>query len=235
MKICGLQKLTLLDYPGKVACTVFLGGCNFRCPFCHNSELLGGDAEPVMDEEELLSFLKGRRGMLDGVCITGGEPTLCSDLPNLLRRIKDVGYPIKLDTNGYRPETLRTLVEEGLVNYVAMDVKNGPDRYAATAGATELDLKRIEESIRFLLEGRVDYELRTTVVEPLHDEESVADMGRWLQSLAGERKIGKFYLQPFVDRETVPVAGLRAPDGATLQAFVGILQPCAESVSLRGV
>ena len=235
MKIYGLQKLTLLDYPGRVACTVFLGGCNFRCPFCHNSELFGTDAEPVMDGEELIAFLKGRRGILDGVCVTGGEPTLQPELLQLLREIKALGYPIKLDTNGYRPEVLRTVVEEGLADYVAMDVKNGPGQYPATAGAEHLDLKRIEQSIRFLLEGRVDYELRTTVVEPLHDEDSVAAMGRWLTELGNGKKVKRLYLQPFVDRETVPVAGLKAPETGALQAFAGLLQPCAEFVGLRGV
>jgi len=235
MKIYGLQKLTLLDYPGRVACTVFLGGCNFRCPFCHNSELFGADAEPVMEGEELIAFLKGRRGILDGVCVTGGEPTLQPELLQFLREIKVLGYPIKLDTNGYRPEVLRAVVEEGLVDYVAMDVKNSPGQYPATAGAEHLDLKRIEQSIRFLLEGQVDYELRTTVVEPLHDEDSVAAMGRWLAELGNGKKAKRLYLQPFVDRETVPVAGLKAPETAALQAFAGLLQPCAEFVGLRGV
>ena len=234
MKISGLQKLTLLDFPGRVACTVFLGGCNFRCPFCHNFELVDGSTPPLMDEEELLAFLKSRTGVLDGVCITGGEPTLQPRLPGLLREIKAMGYQVKLDTNGYRPEVLRTLVEEGLVDYVAMDVKNSPALYGATVGLESIDLSRIEESIRFLLEDRVAYELRTTVVEPLHTEQTVADMCSWLLSLENGKQAKQLFLQPFVDRDTVPVAGLNAPNRETLDAFLTLLSPCAEHVSLRG-
>lgn len=235
MHISGLQKLTLLDFPGKVACTVFLGGCNFRCPFCHNFELVDGSTSPLMDAEELLAFLKSRKGVLDGVCITGGEPTLQPRLPWLLREIREMGYQIKLDTNGYRPEVLRTLLDEGLVDYVAMDVKNSPDLYGATTGLDSIDLSRIEESIRLLLEGRVDYEFRTTVAEPLHSEESIAHMCRWLLSLEDGKKAKRLFLQPFVDRDTVPVSGLSAPSRETLDAFVSQLYPCAEHVSLRGV
>ena len=235
MKISGLQKLTLLDFPGRVACTVFLGGCNFRCPFCHKFELVDGSTPPLMDEEELLTFLKSRTGILDGVCITGGEPTLQPRLPDLLREIKGMGYQIKLDTNGYRPEVLRSLVAEGLVDYVAMDVKNSPDLYGATVGLDSMDLSRIEESIRFLLENRVDYEFRTTVAEPLHTGQSISDMCRWLLSLEDGRRAKQLFLQPFVDRDTVPVAGLSAPDKDSLGVFVSLLSPCAEHVSLRGV
>lgn len=235
MKISGLQKLTLLDFPGRVACTVFFGGCNFRCPFCHNFELVDGSTPPLMDEEELLTFLKSRTGILDGVCITGGEPTLQPRLPDLLREIKDMGYQVKLDTNGYRPEVLRSLVAEGLVDYVAMDVKNSPDLYGATVGLDSMDLSRIEESIRFLLENRVDYEFRTTVAEPLHTEQSISDMCRWLLSLEKGKPAKRLFIQPFVDRDTVPVAGLSAPDKDSLGVFVSLLSPCAEHVSLRGV
>ena len=234
MKISGLQKMTLLDFPGKVACTVFLQGCNFRCPFCHNSDLLGAEGPEGISEEELLAFLKKRVGLLDGVCITGGEPTLSQELPDLMRRIKSLGFQVKLDTNGYRPDVLKALVGEGLVDYVAMDVKNGPVRYAETAGMQHFHLERIEESIRFLLSGAVDYELRTTVAEPLHDETAISDMAKWLAELAGEHKILGLYLQPFVDRDTVPVAGLTAPDEKTLAKYCEILAGCAEKVEVRG-
>ena len=234
MKIVGLQRLTLLDFPGRVACTVFLEGCNFRCPFCHNSQLLGCDAQALMEPAELISFLESRRGILDGVCITGGEPTLSQELPDLMRRIKSLGFQVKLDTNGYRPDVLKALVGEGLVDYVAMDVKNGPVRYAETAGMQHFHPERIEESIRFLLSGAVDYELRTTVAEPLHDETAISDMAKWLAELAGEHKILGLYLQPFVDRDTVPVAGLTAPDEKTLAKYCEILAGCAEKVEVRG-
>ena len=235
MKISGLQKLTLLDFPNRVACTVFLGGCNLRCPFCHNSQLLGGDAEELMDSGALLDFLRKRQGVLDGVCITGGEPTLHADLPELLRSIRALGYAIKLDTNGTNPQLLRRLIDEGLVDYVAMDVKNGPDRYAETVGIEGFSLAAIEESIRILLEDKTDYELRTTVVLPLHSEDSIAAMSAWLTALGDGKKVKRLYLQPFVDRDTVPVAGLCAPEADTLSAFVGRLQSCADYVTLRGV
>ena len=237
MKISGLQKLTLLDYPGRVACTVFLGGCNFRCPFCHNSELLGADAEEFMKAEELLAFLKSRVGILEGVCITGGEPTLQKDLPELLRAIKEMGYAVKLDTNGYRPDVLKALVEEGLVDYVAMDVKNSPERYAITCGIESdgFDLSRIEESMRFLMEGTVNYEFRTTVVKPLHDEEAIGSLGDWLLNLAAGRRAKALYLQPFVDRDTVAVSGLFPPTADEMREYKGFLEGCAQAVELRGI
>ena len=237
MKISGLQKLTLLDYPGRVACTVFLGGCNFRCPFCHNSELLGADAEEFMKAEELLDFLKSRVGILEGVCITGGEPTLQKDLPELLRAIKEMGYAVKLDTNGYRPDVMKALVEEGLVDYVAMDIKNSPERYALTCGIESdgFDLSRIEESMRFLMEGAVDYEFRTTVVKPLHDEEAIGAMGDWLLNLAAGRRAKALYLQPFVDRDTVAVSGLFPPTADEMREYKGFLEGCAQAVELRGI
>jgi len=235
MVLGGLQKLTLLDFPGHVACTVFTLGCNFRCPFCHNTPLVLTADTPVYDTEEFFRFLEKRRGLIDGVAVTGGEPLLQKDIGEFLARIKAMGYAVKLDTNGALPGVLKDLVARRLVDYVAMDVKNSPGQYPATAGAEHLDLKRIEQSIRFLLEGQVDYELRTTVVEPLHDEDSVAAMGRWLAELGNGKKAKRLYLQPFVDRETVPVAGLKAPETAALQAFAGLLQPCAEFVGLRGV
>ena len=155
MKISGLQKMTLLDYPGKIACTVFLGGCNFRCPYCHNSEILDGNAPELMSEKELLAFLSSRKGLLDAVCISGGEPTLQPELPDLLAQIKAMGFLTKLDTNGSRPEVLKALVSGNLLDYVAMDIKNSPDRYAQTIGVP-WKREKIEESIRFLTEEHVD-------------------------------------------------------------------------------
>ena len=225
--------MTLLDFPGRVACTVFLGGCNFRCPYCHNSELFDGTAEPVMDDEKLLAFLQKRKGILDGVCITGGEPTLQPGLADLLCRIKELGYPVKLDTNGYRPEVLKKLVDEGLVDYVAMDIKNGPDAYGETVGLSKMELSRIEESIRFLTGGAVDYEFRTTVVKELHNEASITQMGKWLAS-AAEAPIKRLFLQSFVDRDTVKFSGLSAPSDAEMHQFQAILAPFAEMVKIRG-
>lgn len=229
MDIHGLQKLTLLDYPGKVACTVFLGGCNLRCPFCHNSELLDmHTAEPVMDDEQLLRFLEGRRGILEGVCFTGGEPLLRPELPELFKAIKAIGYPIKLDTNGCFPTRLAALLEGGLVDYVAMDIKNSPARYAMTCGLEKMDLTPIYESIELLRRGTVDYEFRTTVVDELHDENSFRDIA---ELISGAKR---YFLQPFTDRDTVAFAGLHAPSAAQLTQYLDIVRPQVGEVALRG-
>ncbi len=233
MRIAGLQKCTLLDYPGKVACTVFLPGCNFRCPFCHNYELIA-NPETLMEEEQLLSFLQKRVGLLQGVCVTGGEPTLQPQLPEFLRKLRAMGYSVKLDTNGYRPEVLRAVLEQGLVDYVAMDVKNGKDAYAATCGLESMDLAKIEESILLLQTSGVDYELRTTLCRPLHDEKTVENMAHWLQSFT-KTKVKQLFLQPFVDRDTVPFAGFSAPDKEELDRYVSILSAAAEQVHIRGL
>ncbi len=232
MNIAGLQKMTLLDFPGRVACTVFLSGCNFRCPFCHNSGLLGR-AEPLMADSQLLDFLKKRQGLLDGVCITGGEPTLEPELPGLLRGIRELGYPVKLDTNGSRPEVLKALVAQGLVQYVAMDIKNSPSRYGLTAGCREPDLTAVEESIRFLLAGAVDCELRTTVVSPLHDAAAMEEMGKWLCSL-GE-KPRRFFLQNYVNRDTVlHPQNLQSFSPEGLRALQAALAPHVQHCAIRG-
>lgn len=234
MKIAGLQKMTLLDYPGKVACTVFLQGCNFRCPFCHNSGLLEGEASGVLTQEALLQFLKKRVGLLDAVCVSGGEPTLQPDLEELLRRIKALGYLVKLDTNGSRPEVLRSLVSQGLLDYVAMDVKNCPARFGQTAGIPGMGLEKIEKSLEFLLVGQVAYELRTTVAEELHTVADLEAMGRWLCSLVPGQKPRQLFIQPYVDRDSVLRPGLHAPSREKLEEFRKVLAPHGESVSLRG-
>ena len=234
MKIAGLQKMTLLDYPGKVACTVFLPGCNFACPFCHNAELLDGRIEPQMDEQELLAFLEKRRGILDAVCITGGEPTLQPGLGDLIRSIKELGYLVKLDTNGYRPAVLKQLADDGLLDYVAMDIKNSPGKYAETAGIIAVDLTAVEESAAFLLAGDLDYEFRTTVVAQLHSEDSVREMAEWVGDLVPGRLAKRFFLQPFVDRDTVEFAGLSAPEPEQLNHYMLCLKSIAEIAEIRG-
>ena len=229
VEIQGLQKMTLLDWPGRVACTVFLGGCNLRCPFCHNSGLLEGPMPALMDDGELTAFLRGRRGLLDGVCVTGGEPLLQPGLPPLLERIKELGYPVKLDTNGSDPGRLAALWERGLVDYVAMDVKNSPERYPETVGVPGLDLTPVRDSVAWLLEGHVEYEFRTTAVRQLHDAASFQAIGRWLQ---GARR---YYIQNFVDRDTVLRAGLSGFEKAELEAFASLVRPFVERVEVRGV
>lgn len=221
--------MTLLDWPGKVACTVFLAGCDFRCPFCHNGELVAAPAPAVMDQGELLTFLKKRKGLLDGVCVTGGEPLLRPGLAGLLEDIKELGYPVKLDTNGNHPDRLVSLWERGLVDYVAMDVKNSPERYGETVGVPNLDLAPIRESVDWLLEDRVDYEFRTTVVRQFHDGDSFRAIGPWL---AGAKR---YFLQSFVDRDTVLQAGLEAWPKAEMERFAGIVSQWVPAAELRGV
>ena len=229
MRIQGLQKLTLLDYPGKTACTVFLSGCNFRCPFCHNTPLLTADAADGMAEEELLAFLKKRRGLLDGVAITGGEPLLRPELPALLEKIKALGYAIKLDTNGAFPEQLEAVVRAGLADYVAMDIKNSPARYAETAGVPELALTPIFRSVSFLLRATVDYEFRTTAVAELHDDASFVQLGDWLMGAK------RYFIQCFEPRETVLQAGLRAPSEMQLHRWAELVRPKIPAVKIRGI
>ena len=183
---------------------------------------------------QLLAFLESRRGLLDGVCVTGGEPTLSPELPRFLSDIKALGCDVKLDTNGSRPEVLKWLVETGLVDYVAMDVKNCPERYAATVGSQDAPLDAVVESLRFLMENRVDYELRTTVVRELHDGMSITAMGQWLYGLHNYRKLPKLYLQPFVQRASVPDRTLTAPETAEMTCFVELLSTFVEEVSIRG-
>jgi len=228
MKIQGLQKMTLLDYPGRVACTVFLGGCDYRCPFCHNFELVVGPAPDAVDEEEFFSFLEKRLGLLDGVAITGGEPCLHPDLPDFIARIRDTGFPVKLDTNGCHPAMLARLIESGTVDYIAMDVKNSPAKYARTAGVPVADLAPIGESIGLLLHSSIDYEFRTTVVRELHEARDFEQIGEWIAGAP------RYFLQPFAPRDTVPDAALSAPDPADLRTFRDIAARYVEHVEIRG-
>ena len=226
MVIAGLQKTTLLDYPGKVACTVFLAGCNFRCPFCQNWEIVNGKGEDV-DPKELLSFLKKRKGVLDGVCVTGGEPIVHDDISALLSEIKELGYSVKLDTNGSYPDKLRNLVENRLVDTVAMDVKNCKERYALTAG-TAVNVEEIDESVQFLLSDAVDYEMRTTVADELHREEDMLKLSQWI---AGAKR---YYIQNFKDSDAVPYGNLSPCSDEKLRRFTEIMRPLVPSVKIRG-
>lgn len=193
MNINGFQKLTLLDFPGRVACTIFTAGCNFRCPFCHNAGLVTHiDADAAIQEEEIFSYLKKRVGILAGVCITGGEPLLQNDIEEFIAKIKAMGFEVKLDTNGSFPQKLISLVEKGLVDYVAMDIKNGFEKYFETAGV-ECDLSAIKKSIDFLKESQIDYEFRTTVVNGIH---TVWDI-KSISEIIGEDS--KYFLQNFKD------------------------------------
>lgn len=231
MLISGLQKLTLLDYPGRVACTVFTGGCNFRCPFCHNAPLvLPEQLAQDTDEEQVLAFLKKRVGVLDGVAITGGEPLLHKDIGAFLAKVKALGYQVKLDTNGSFPELLMELVKAGLVDRVAMDIKNAPAFYGETAGVAGLDLAPIERSKDFLLSGVVDYEFRTTVVKGLHDEERLKEAAQWISGAK------EYYLQQFKDSgQVLNITGLGAFDEKEMHALAEAVRPWVPAVQVRGV
>ena len=228
MKIYGLQKMTLLDYPGRIACTVFLSGCDMRCPWCHNSELAEGKAPAVMTSEELISFLKKRQGMLEGVAVTGGEPLLREESLELLREIRALGYPVKLDSNGTHPDRLRRAAEEGLIQYCAMDIKNSPERYAETAGLSEIALTAVRESVDFLKTGSIDYEFRTTAVKELHDERSFRAIAEWISGAK------RYAIQKFTDRDTVPFEGFHAPEEAQIQAWAEIGRPHVRELLIRG-
>ena len=248
MKLYGLQKMTLLDFPGRVACTVFLGGCDFRCPWCHNYELAVGSAEPVMDEEEFFAFLKKREGLLEGVAVTGGEPCLSKELPAFLRKIREMGFLTKLDTNGAHPELLEQILREGLADYVAMDIKNSPGKYLLTAGLArntesggsageevrqekarqEALLGRIRRSIRLIMELAPDYEFRTTVIRQFHEEQDFAEIGEMIR---GARR---YFLQSFTDRDTVPYGGLSAPGKEELMRYAEQVRRFVPDVQTRG-
>ncbi|MDO4276670.1 MAG: anaerobic ribonucleoside-triphosphate reductase activating protein [Eubacteriales bacterium] len=230
MKICGFNKTTLLDYPGKVASTIFLGGCNFRCPFCHNSSLVIHPAvQPEISKEEILEFLKKRKGILDGVCISGGEPTLAHGLDSFLEEIKKLDYNIKLDTNGSRPSVVKALVNAGLVDKVAMDIKAGPDNYPALCGLRHPDMDSVRETVDFLLEGTVDYEFRTTVVKELHTEKDFIDIGIWLKDAKA------CYLQAYKDSEEVLQPGYSSYSLEELEKFRSILLETISLVEIRGI
>lgn len=230
MKIHGFNTLTLLDYPGKVGAALFLGGCNFRCPFCQNGNLvLHPEQEPFLPEEEVLAYLKKRQGILDGVCVSGGEPTLFPDLPALMEKIKCLGYLVKLDTNGSRPEVIRQLHEAGLIDYVAMDIKASPARYSQAAGCESLDMEAILESVEYLKSDIPEYEFRTTVVRELHTADDFSDIAQWL---AGCRA---YYLQAYRDSENVIRPGFSGYSRKELEGFCEILRKKIPLVSVRGI
>lgn len=232
MFIAGMQKLTLLDFPGVVACTLFTAGCNFRCPWCHNAGLVLPEeaSDRLLESGEVLSFLEKRKGVLDGVCVTGGEPLLHAELPDFLKRVKDLGYRVKLDTNGSFPERLEALVRDNLVDRVAMDIKNGPSRYAETVGLRNLDLSAVTSSKDFLLSDAVDYEFRTTVVRGLHTAESLLEAADWIR---GARQ---WFLQQFKDSgNLIHGEGLSAFSEDEMRRLLETVQQTNPAAQLRGV
>ena len=228
MIIHGLNKLSLVDYPGKMSAILFMGHCNFRCPFCHNSSLvLNPDSQMALNEEEIFAFLKKRRNMLDGVVITGGEPTLHSDLPLLIKKIKELGHLVKLDTNGSHPAMVRTLIDDHLVDYIAMDIKNSIESYDRTIGLSSFDPSLVLESIALLKEGRVDYEFRTTVVEGLHYEESFEKICALIAPCQ------RYFLQTFVPSQNTISQNLKAPSSDTMKSYLKLVKTYIKNAEIR--
>lgn len=230
MRISGFQKLTALDYPGRIACTVFTPLCNFRCGFCHNAALVTAEEIPEdVDTEEIFSYLRFRRGILDGLVLTGGEPLLQEGIAPFLRQVKALNYLVKLDTNGSFPEKLEELLKEGLVDYVAMDIKNSPVKYAHTCGVKLLDWSKIEKSIGIIMNCAPDYEFRTTAVAQLHSDEDFHAMGELIKGAKS------WYIQKFVDSGALIGSGFSAPPEAALQRFAEIASSFAKKVEIRGI
>lgn len=228
MKIGGFQKMTMLDFPERVACTVWTYGCNLRCPFCHNASLVIDKAE-LFDEEEIFSYINKRKGVLDGVCITGGEPLLQKDIFDFMKKIKETGLLIKLDTNGAYPDLLKKAIEDGLVDYVAMDIKNSKEKYAQTVGVSNLDITPYEKSVEILKNSGIDYEFRTTIVKELHDLSDIQKIGEWIKGAK------KYFLQSFVDSGNTIKTGYSAHDKNTLEAFKQAVLEHISRVEIRGI
>ena len=242
MEIHGFNKTTLLDYPEHVACTVFTGHCNMRCPFCHNGDLvLQPGSQPLVPEEEFFAFLNKRKNILEGVAITGGDPTLQKDLKDFIAKIKDLGLLVKLDSNGMRPQDLKELVAANLIDYLAMDIKSSKEKYGETVGIANFDIKPIEESVDFLMEGRVPYEFRTTVLKPFHTQEVFEGIADWiggcekyfLQSYVDSHRLLKDFL-PEEDKAKYSVA-FEAYTPQEMIAFENYLKSRGMNVKVRGI
>ncbi len=229
MEFAGLQKISLVDYEGKVACTLFTAGCNFRCPFCHNSDLvIYAKNVNYIPFDEILDYLNKRKGMLDAVVITGGEPTLMPDLKEKLYEIKKLGYRIKLDTNGTNPDIVKELVDLKLIDYVAMDIKNSYEGYSKTIGLESYDSNKILESINYLLSGEVDYEFRTTLVREFHTDEDIKNIAKMIQGAK------RYYLQEFKNSGHCIDSSLHEVPLNDAMRFKSILLPYIKEVKLRG-
>ena len=230
MHIGGINKLSLLDYPDKMCCTIFTVGCNYCCPFCHNSSLVQGTfSGQCIDFEEIIKFLRKRQGLLDGVCMSGGEPLLQIGLESFLLDVKALGFSVKIDTNGSNPQKLRQLIDKKLVDYVAMDVKNAPKKYGQTVGLKDYELGSVKDSIALLFSGRIPYEFRTTVVREFHTSEDILLIAQWIEGAS------HYYLQKFVDSGNIVKRGLSSYSKETMQDFKNLVRPLIPSVELRGV
>lgn len=230
MQISGFTKTTLLDYPGHLAATVFLGGCNFNCPYCHNSQLISSyNSASSYNWNDILSVLKKRAGILEGVCITGGEPTLQPNLKYILDSIHSLGLKTKLDTNGSKPAYLKELINEGLIDYVAMDIKNSKEEYAHTIGLSYINIYEIEQSVNLLCNSSIDYEFRTTLVKEFHTADTILDIGKWLKDS------NAYYLQNYKESATVRDKSLHPLDKSTILQYQDILKPLIPNTQIRGI
>ncbi len=230
MRIYGLTKTTLLDYPGRTACTVFAGNCNFRCIYCHNFELVTDPPQDsIIKEEEIFAFLEKRKNVLQGICISGGEPTLDPGLKDFIKKVRDTGYPVKLDTNGYRPEVLKELLSEGLIDMVAMDIKTDRERYPVLTGIPGLDVKKLDESVKLIMESGIEYEFRCTVIRGFFDEKASHDVGVWLEGAE------RLFLQEYEESENVPDRTLQAASKEEMEKYREILSGYIKEVKLRGI
>ncbi len=229
MQLFGMEKLSLVDYDGFVAATVFTGGCNFRCGFCHNAALVV-DSEnlDILPESEVFSYLKKRKGIVEGVCVTGGEPTLNRDLPEFCEKLKKLGYSVKIDTNGTNPDMVKSLSENGLADYFAMDIKNDRENYAKIIGFDKYDTRNVEKTVDFFLSGGTDYEFRTTLISEYHHAENMAKISEWI------RGAEKYFLQRFKSGDYCMSQNLSPVETAEAKAFADIVKPFVKSVKLRG-
>lgn len=229
MEIFGLEKLSLVDYDGYIASTVFTGSCNFKCGFCHNSPLvLDFKKLPVIPEEEIFAYLKKRAGIIEGVCVSGGEPTLQKDLPQFIEKIKELGYKVKLDTNGTNPQLVKSLNENGLVDYFAMDIKNDKEHYASIIGFNEYDTKKVESTVDYFLSGKADYEFRTTLIKEYHEEQNIRLIAEWIKGAK------KYFLQKFKSSDSCIALGLNEVEQSVAEEYQKILKQNIPNTNLRG-
>lgn len=230
MRINGFQKMTMLDFPGRVACTVFTAGCNLRCPFCHNAGLVTKiNLAEEYKKEDILEYLAKRKGILDGVCITGGEPLLTDETEEFIKKVNEIGLAVKLDTNGFFPERLKKIVDQGLVEYVAIDIKNSKKKYAETVGLSKIDLAPLEESVEFLINGKVNYEFRTTIVKEFHQTQDIVEIGEWIKGAK------QYYLQNFVDSGNLICPDMHGVSREFMKELQKVASNFVEKAELRGI
>ncbi|MCQ2409106.1 MAG: anaerobic ribonucleoside-triphosphate reductase activating protein [Clostridia bacterium] len=229
MIICGIEKFSMVDYDTKIACTVFTGGCNFRCPFCHNGELVVGNfAANQISEDYVLDYLEKRKGLVDAVCVTGGEATLQKDLPEFYEKVRKLGYMTKLDTNGLKPDTLKSLIDNNLLDYVAMDIKNSKAKYPLTTGVENVDMSKIEASVDILKSGAVDYEFRTTLIKEFHTAEDIKEISEWISGAK------RYFMQHYKDNEGCISHGYTPVEKAEAEEFKKLFDNKVQIIGMRG-